>query len=90
MNYISYPLSGFFSPSKDKVDSIMQVLNNPYYWPIFIHCKHGQDRTGLIIGLYRVFYQEWTPKEAYQEMIRYGFHPWLLGLRFYYKKETGY
>lgn len=46
----------------------------------FVHCEHGQDRTGLVIGAYRVRVEHWTKNDAYAEMAAYGFHPWLRGL----------
>jgi protein tyrosine/serine phosphatase len=90
MIYFSFPMSPFFIPTQEKVDNILRIMDDEYFWPIFIHCKHGQDRTGLIIGLYRFYFNGWTPREAYQEMRRYNFHPILLGLRLYYRRETGY
>ena len=44
-----------------------------------VHCQHGQDRTGLVIGMYRVR-QGWSKSRAYDEMIAFGFHPELFGL----------
>lgn len=45
----------------------------------YVHCEHGQDRTGLVIGLYRL--QEGTNKAAaWAEMVADGFHPALVGL----------
>jgi len=46
----------------------------------FIHCTHGQDRTGLVVGAYRVSRCGWTKEQAYYEMLERGFHPILLGL----------
>lgn len=46
----------------------------------FVHCEHGKDRTGLVIGMYRVIKQGWTKARAYDEMITFGFHPELFGL----------
>jgi len=45
-----------------------------------IHCTHGQDRTGYIVGRFRVLSQGWTKDRAYAEMRAHGFHPELLGL----------
>lgn len=45
----------------------------------FIHCEHGQDRTGLVVALYRI-QQGWTREEARKEMLARGFHTILLGL----------
>lgn len=47
---------------------------------VFIHCEHGQDRTGLVIGAYRVTAEGWSKEDAYREMRTYGFHPMLRGL----------
>jgi hypothetical protein len=44
-----------------------------------VHCTHGKDRTGLVIGLWRVR-QGWTRELAYAEMRQYRFHPILVGL----------
>lgn len=46
----------------------------------FVHCSHGQDRTGLVIGMYRVLRQGWTKQKAWAEMMGHGFHPILFGL----------
>jgi hypothetical protein len=48
---------------------------------VLIHCKNGWDRTGLLVGMYRVIYDGWTTDKAYEEMRRLGFHPELRGLR---------
>lgn len=47
---------------------------------VFVHCDHGQDRTGLIVGLYRVFRDHWTRAAAHREMLAHGFHELFLGL----------
>lgn len=46
----------------------------------FIHCKHCQDRTGLLIGMWRVLKCDWSKHRAYAEMLEHGYHPILLGL----------
>lgn len=45
----------------------------------FIHCEHGQDRTGLVVALYRIS-TGWTKESARLEMMANGFHPVLFGL----------
>lgn len=41
--------------------------------PVYVHCKHGADRTGLVIGLYRVKVNNWTCEQALAEARRYQF-----------------
>jgi protein tyrosine/serine phosphatase len=47
----------------------------------YVHCTHGQDRTGLVVGLYRTRCQHQSPDTAYREMVDCGFHPFLSGLQ---------
>lgn len=44
---------------------------------VLMHCYHGADRTGLVVAMYRVIYQDWSLGAARSEMIDggYGFHP---------------
>ncbi len=46
--------------------------------PILIHCWHGSDRTGAVIAMYRIIYQNWTKEEAVEELVNggYGHHKW--------------
>jgi tyrosine-protein phosphatase SIW14 len=90
MNFISLPMSGVWKPKDAEVAEILAILNDPSNFPIFLHCHHGEDRTGLIAGLYRVFTQNWTPEQAHEEMIADGFHTNLYFLNRYFNKQTGY
>lgn len=55
----------------------------------FVHCEHGEDRTGLIVGVYRVRKEQWDKELAYQEMLQNGFHPELLGLQLFWNLHVG-
>jgi protein tyrosine/serine phosphatase len=41
--------------------------------PIFVHCLHGRDRTGLMTAVYRVHFDGWPVEKAYEEMLECGF-----------------
>lgn len=40
--------------------------------PVYIHCEHGADRTGLLIALYRVVFEDWPTADAYAEWVKNG------------------
>ena len=40
---------------------------------IFIHCRLGDDRVGMMIAAYRMAYQGWSAAAAKSEMRAYGF-----------------
>lgn len=44
--------------------------------PVLVHCRHGADRTGMIVALYRIVDQGWTREDAVREMVDgdYGHH----------------
>ncbi len=94
MNDIREPMSAFelaLSSSFDaKIDQILAILADPTQKPVYVHCAHGQDRTGLVIGLERVFNEGWTPAAAWDEMLARGFHAEFLGLSDYFFRKTGW
>lgn len=89
LNEITIPLEYLSAPSDQDIQRILSILQDPSVGPIFLHCKHGEDRTGMVMGLYRVFVQKWTPQNAYREMLQMGFHPNLKALDDYFRAKTG-
>ena len=65
-------MASYRKPDEHEVQAILSAVEEPQNQPIFVHCQHGENRTGLIMGLYRVQYEHWTPEAAYQEMIADG------------------
>ena len=50
-----------------RIDEILAIMGNPAAQPVFVHCEHGIDRTGLIVALYEVKYLGMSPHDAYNE-----------------------
>lgn len=44
--------------------------------PLLIHCWHGSDRTGGVIAMYRIIFQNWSKQAAINELLQaeYGYH----------------
>jgi protein tyrosine/serine phosphatase len=88
------PMSAFEPARSDRFDAqmndVLTLLGDRTKGPFYVHCKHGQDRTGLVIGLERVVVEKWAPKDAYGEMLHIGFHPMFKGLKHYFEHKTGY
>ena len=70
-----------FRPDYDDVVAAVDAMQPGTY----VHCENGWDRTGLIVGCYRVWKCGWTKDVAYAEMLEHGFHPELLGLYLFWK-----
>ena len=77
------------APKPERIKLAVESLANSKNRPVYVHCLHGQDRTGLIVGLYRVLHEGLTKEAAYAEMLEIGFHPSLRGLRKIWKRFDG-
>ena len=71
----------YFPRGDGSVDRAVRVVNDSSLYPLYVHCKHGRDRCGVVIGVYRVRHHGWNHDTAYAEMTRHGFHTRLIGLR---------
>ena len=74
MNFVYIPLSAWRGPSQNDVDAFLSVADTKDRAPIFVHCLHGQDRTGAMIAMYRMEHDGWSEQRAYDEMLNNGFH----------------
>ncbi len=90
ISFYSIPLSGFWAPKDIDTERVLDLLSDSRNQPLFIHCLHGEDRTGLMVGLHRVFNEGIKASVAYKEMLARGFHPLLFPLANYFKQKTGY
>jgi tyrosine-protein phosphatase SIW14 len=69
-------MSWILPPTIDEIEAAYTVLLAPKYCPVYVHCKMGLDRTGVVIAAYRVLFQGWSVDDAVQEMLDLGFHYW--------------
>ena len=72
LRYFSVPLPGFGRPRDEQVEKVLAIINDAQNWPVFIHCRHGEDRTGTIIAVYRITNDGWTSEQAKSEAKKYG------------------
>ena len=81
MKYFYFPMNARDSVSEATIDQFFSVLKNPQNQPVFVHCRRGADRTGFMMGLYRIAQQGWDGRAAYQEARALGMRWWYLGLK---------
>jgi tyrosine-protein phosphatase SIW14 len=83
MQYISIRLSGIWEPKDEQVARILAVMDDPARWPIFVHCRRGDDRLGEVIACYRMAHDHWTNQQAYQEACKDGLSHFEIFMRRY-------
>jgi protein-tyrosine phosphatase len=74
MAFVSIPWNAETNPSRDNVIAFFATLRDNPGKEIFVHCQRGADRTGVMIALYRIVNDHWTPNQAVAEMTE--FHYW--------------
>lgn len=79
LNYVHIPMT-FNCPPVNTVAQFMHVATNPLNQPVYVHCRQGADRTGLLIGIMRITQDHWSYRQAYSEMRQHHFKPWFSNL----------
>jgi tyrosine-protein phosphatase SIW14 len=71
MRYVPLPWRCFHPRDEPLAKFLLLIRDNPGK-RIFVHCRVGDDRTGMDIAAYRMAVQGWTPAEARKEMEAFG------------------
>jgi tyrosine-protein phosphatase SIW14 len=72
MKYVAIP---WHCPRpKDEVFAkFIKLLRQNKGKKVFVHCRLGDDRTGMMVAAYRMSEEGWTAEEAMREMKSFGF-----------------
>lgn len=74
MRSIEVPMEMSTDGLKAKVDRVVALMADPANRPVFLHCRQGQDRTGIVVAAYRLKLEGWSLAEAEAEMHSFGFN----------------
>jgi hypothetical protein len=77
------------SPSEKHVETILAVLKDKRYHPVYFHCALGRDRTSLIAALYKMYFLGMTQQTAWRYMNESGYKDsWIRGgLKRYFERH---
>jgi protein tyrosine/serine phosphatase len=75
LHYIHIPC-GAWDPDEDEIVAFLKAAVDPANHPVFVHCQHGSDRTGMMCAIYRMVVQGWQRQDAIEELKKggFGFH----------------
>lgn len=73
MRSIRIPMTQHVQPTPEQTAYFLRIVNDPAMQPVYVHCRGGRHRTGVMTAVYRMQHDAWTPVQAFQEMKRYRF-----------------
>lgn len=73
MKSIGIPWSANHKPSNAKIVEFLDLVHANPDTKIFVHCRRGADRTGVMIAAYRIAVEHKSVAEAVSEMRRYHY-----------------
>ena len=72
MQYVSIPWHCPF-PRDEVFARFLKLLRDKPGKKVFVHCRLGDDRDGMMIASYRMAIEAWSAEEAMKEMQTFGF-----------------
>ena len=76
MKYVNIPMSGWKYANDEDVQKFMAIMNDPESGVVYVHCKAGKHRTGLVGAVYRFNKYGWDYDQAYKEMKKFNYSSW--------------
>jgi protein tyrosine phosphatase (PTP) superfamily phosphohydrolase (DUF442 family) len=73
MDFVALPWHCLF-PKDDPFAKFLAYLREHPDKKVFVHCRYGDDRTGMMIAAYRMAVEGWSAEDARKEMNAFGFH----------------
>ena len=72
MQYVAIPSHCPF-PKDEPFAKFLRVIQDNPGKKVFVHCRLGDDRTGMAVAAYRMADEGWSADEAMKEMKTFGF-----------------
>jgi len=74
MRFVHLAVSGWAPPSDEQVAQFLALFRDNRHQKVFVHCRFGDDRTGVFVATYRMAVDKWSPEQAMDEMYFFGFN----------------
>jgi uncharacterized protein (TIGR01244 family) len=73
MKYVRIPMTTHKAPSPENLVKFLSVVGDATNQPVYVHCREGRHRTGVMTAVYRMTTNRWTADQAFDEMKHYKF-----------------
>ena len=89
MRFTNVPMSGFRRPDEEEVRRALEAIGATENQPVFVHCKRGRDRTGVVVAAWRMSREGWSLDQAYEEAKRFRLAWWQLRMKDFIREFEG-
>ena len=73
MRFLRIPMTTHVAPTPAQLAQFREIVNDSAMQPVYVHCKGGKHRTGVMTAVYRMENDGWTSDRAFKEMKQYRF-----------------
>lgn len=74
IRFVHIPVSGWSPPTDTQVAQFLAIFKEDPEERVFVHCRLGDDRTGVFVATYRMVFDGFLSDEALHEMYFFGFN----------------
>jgi len=74
IRFVHIPVPGWSPPSDEQVAKFLSVFRENPDEKVFVHCRFGDDRTGVFVATYRIAFEKLPAEQALKEMYQFGFN----------------
>ena len=74
MHFVHIPIHEFAAPTNEEVVQFLSLFRGDPQQRLFVHCRLGEDRTGVFVATFRMSVQKWPMAQAVREMYKFGFN----------------
>jgi protein-tyrosine phosphatase len=71
---VHLPVSGWTPPTNAQIAQFLSIFRDNPQDKVFVHCRYGEDRTGVFIATYRMTFEKLPADQALKEMYYFGFN----------------
>ena len=71
--YVQIPTKHYDATAEELI-LFLKIATDEKHTPVFVHCRSGANRTGMMVAIYRVAVNGWTKQEALKEMREGGYN----------------
>jgi tyrosine-protein phosphatase SIW14 len=74
IRFVHIPVPGWSPPTNEQVAQFLSIFRDNPQEKVFVHCRFGDDRTGVFVASYRMAFEKLPADQALKEMYHFGFN----------------